>query len=150
MPGHDMPGHDMPGHDMPDMCNMNMIFTWDWQNTCVVYKWWHVKTMPGFLATMVALAIFSMLFEYCRAWSAAWRRRQVASVPIAENYTPRNASVRLKSAVMYAGLVGYSFMLMLVFMTYVGWYMIAVVVGAGIGNYLWTADSPETKALICH
>lgn len=128
--------------------NIQMIFTWDWNNTCVVYKWWHVKTTFGFLGTLLALVMISMLYEFCRAWSSEWHRRQRPVLPTAN--VSRDASYRIKSAIMYAGLVAYSFMLMLVFMTYVGWYMIAVVVGAGIGNYLWTADGPETKALICH
>lgn len=133
---------------MPEMCNMNMIFTWDWQNTCVVYKWWHVKTLPGFLGTLLAIGLLAMFYEFCRAWSSGWHKRHRPALPTATNN--RDTALRIKSAILYGFLVGYSFMLMLVFMTYVGWYMLAVVVGAGIGNYFWTCDSPETKALICH
>lgn len=81
----------------------------------------------------MAIVLLSMLYEFCRHWSSNWHKRHRPALPTATNN--RDVSIRIKSAFLYAFLVGYSFMLMLVFMTYVGWYMLAVVVGAGIGNY---------------
>lgn len=116
-----------------------MTFNWDWRNSCVVYEWWHVKTVPGFLGTLVALVLLSMLYEFCRSWCARWHQVNNSS----------NRAGAIKSSILYAFLVGYSFMLMLVFMTYNGYYMLAVVIGAGVGHFLWAKDE-TTKPLICH
>ncbi|OBA19601.1 Ctr copper transporter [Metschnikowia bicuspidata var. bicuspidata NRRL YB-4993] len=142
-------GHDMPMHDM---CKMNMLFTWEWENTCVVYKWWHVKTAPGFVGTVLALVLLSMFYEFTRSWISLWKARWTPN-SIAPN-TPlvsgrASKSIRIKSAALYAFQVGFSFMLMLVFMTYNGWYMLAIVAGAGFGFYLW-GDEKEAKSMLCH
>lgn len=141
--------HDMPMHDM---CKMNMIFTWEWKNTCVVYEWWHVKTKTGFLLTLVAIALLSMFYEFVRNWISRWKARRTPlssglSTPVLAGRAPN--SLRVKLAALYALQVGYSFMLMLVFMTYNGWYMLAVVAGAGLGFYLW-GDEGEAKSMVCH
>ncbi|QFZ26820.1 putative copper transport protein [Clavispora lusitaniae] len=149
--GMDHPGMDHPGmdHDMPmDMCKMNMLFTWDWKNTCVVYKWWHVKTLAGFLGTLVAITALSMGYELARCWIFNWRNKGAAFN--ASNFSGRSfKAFKAKSSLLYAFQVGYSFMLMLVFMTYNGWYMLAVALGAGIGHYLWGNHS-ENLSLSCH
>ncbi|GEQ67884.1 hypothetical protein JCM33374_g1550 [Metschnikowia sp. JCM 33374] len=129
-----------------------MIFTWEWKNTCVVYKWWHVKTMQGFLGTLLAIVFLSMFYEFIRNWISCWKVRWIAvssgagSSGVAPQ-TPK--SLRIKLASLYAFQVGYSFMMMLVFMTYNGWYMLATVVGAGLGFFLW-GDVSESKAMVCH
>lgn len=124
-----------------------MVFTWDWHNTCVVYKWWHVKTTQGFLGTMVAIVVLSMLYEFLRNWIRTWRtRRQLSLAAPAQKSPP---ALRSKMALLYAVQVGYSFMLMLVFMTYNGWYMLAVVAGAALGFYLW-GDEAEARSMSCH
>ncbi|SGZ51821.1 CIC11C00000000056 [Sungouiella intermedia] len=154
--------HDMP---MPDMCKMNvcilvlflslqivpanlqMLFTWEWENTCVVYKWWHVKTFQGFVGTLVAIAALSLLYEFSRAWVNTWRIKNTPPVGSAPSSLSRAYKVKL--SVFYAFQVGFSFMLMLVFMTYNGWYMLAVVAGAGIGHYLWGSET-ESRSMSCH
>lgn len=129
-----------------------MIFTWEWKDTCVVYKWWHVKTLSGFLLTLVAIAFLSMLYEFIKNWICRWKAQRI---PISSGMnTPvlagrGNKSLRIKLAVLYAFQVGYSFMLMLVFMTYNGWYMLATVIGAGFGFYFW-GDEGEAKSMVCH
>lgn len=123
-----------------------MIFTWDWENTCVVYKWWHVKTVQGFVGTLVAIALLSMGFEFTRTWINTWKTKSRGLLTV----TSRNSAFKTKSALLYAFQVGYSFMLMLVFMTYNGWYMLAVVVGAGVGNYLWASPEADARSLLCH
>ena len=46
-------------------------------------------------------------------------------------------TIQNQRGVLYGFQVIYSFWLMLVFMTYNGWYMLAVGVGAGLGNCIW-------------
>lgn len=126
-----------------------MIFTWDWHNSCIIYKWWHVTTFPGFLGTLVALVVLSMLYEYLRVRISRWRQKHVTGAGIASPAARTLSAVRVRLALLYGVQVGYSFMLMLVFMTYNGWYMMAVVAGAGLGFYLW-GDEADTRAMVCH
>lgn len=123
-----------------------MLFTWDWENTCVVYKWWHVKTLPGFLGTLIAIVVISMMYEFSRNWISRWKSK---NHPVITSSSKTKAQFKIKGSLLYAFQVGYSFMLMLVFMTYNGWYMLAVVIGAALGFYLW-GDSSENRAMLCH
>jgi len=52
-------------------------------------------------------------------------------------------------AALYAVQVFYSFFIMLLFMTYNGWIMLAVAVGAFIGHLSFGAES-ATKDVACH
>lgn len=55
---------------------------------------------------------------------------------------------RCLDASLYASQVAYSFTLMLVFMTYNGWLMLSVLVGAASGHYFW--GIPEARSMACH
>ncbi|KAI5960161.1 CTR2 [Candida pseudojiufengensis] len=131
--------HEMPS--MPeDRCSMNMLFTWDWHNVCIVYKWWHIKTFPGFVISLIAVAVISSFYELLKKWFSHWERTSNAPLP----------RFKLQRALLYGLQVYYSFLLMLVFMTYNGWYMISVAVGAAIGNYLWGGMTESSRNLSCH
>lgn len=123
-----------------------MLFTWDWKNTCVVYKWWHVKTFQGFIGTLIAIALLTVGYELLKSWIAKWKARTTGVLPAATGRA--RSSLRTKHSILYALQVGYSFLLMLVFMTYNGWYMLAVVVGAGVGHYLF--GDTDGRGLECH
>lgn len=147
--GHDMPGHDMPGHGgspSPDRCSMNMLFTWDWKNTCVVFKWWHIRTFQDFVLTFIAIVVLTAGYEWLRTFVATWDARSRTNIIGTGERTVNK--YRMTRGIFYGLQVGASFWLMLVFMTYNGWLMIAVVLGAAIGNYLW-GDSGE-RHLACH
>lgn len=125
-----------------------MLFTWEWKNTCVVYKWWHVKTFTGFLGTVLAIGVLSMGYEFTRDWISIWKIKN--STTRSTNPSARSVKTfEIVLSVLYAFQVGYSFMLMLIFMTYNGWYMLAVALGAGIGNYLW-GNRSENLSMSCH
>lgn len=159
MPDHSMPDHSMPDHSMPDkepMCSMNMIFTWDWKNTCIVFKWWHVKTTYDFIFSFIAVVLLGMGYEFSKHWFNKWQKSYINVV--AGSTVNSNAvalrQYKIKQSLFYGFQVGYSFMLMLVFMTYNGWFMIAVVIGAVIGKQLWgdcTSDAiGESRSMACH
>lgn len=138
-------GHDMPG--MPGMggerCAMNMIFTWDWHNTCVVFEWWHIKTYAGFIASFFAIVALGVGYEYIKALFGNWERSSIASGVS----TSQQKRFKLYRGIIYGVQVFYSFWLMLVFMTYNGWLMIAVAMGAGIGNYICGGTGGSTDAI---
>lgn len=132
-------GMDMP--DMPhDMCSMNMLFTWDYKNMCVIFRWWHVRTLTDLVLTMIAIAALSAGYEYVR-----YRMR---GLDAANETSLSNDDQKVRRAIGYALLVAYSYFLMLVFMTYNGWAMLSVAVGAGLGFYKWGTTSARTLA--CH
>lgn len=126
-----------------------MSFTWLWKNSCVIYEWWHVKTLGGFLGTLLTIALLSAFYEFSRAWINTWKSKNRPSL-LTPTSSTRNTAFKVKSALLYAFQVGFSFMLMLVFMTYNGWYMIAVVVGAGVGHFLWGSADADARGLVCH
>lgn len=130
-----------------------MLFTWDWNNSCVVFKWWHVKTFTGFMISMVVILLLSAGYEFTKAWITTWERKTVATMtaslsPTSTTNSTQQRKFRTQRGVLYGIQVFYSFFLMLVFMTYNGWYMIAVAVGAGLGNYFWGGSTE--KSLSCH
>ncbi|KAF2968238.1 hypothetical protein GQX73_g5321 [Xylaria multiplex] len=57
---------------------------------------------------------------------------------------------RILKAVLYGLQNFYAFMIMLLFMTYNGYVMIAVAVGAGLGYYLFGSHTRATKETACH
>lgn len=141
MMDHDMP---MPGHgdhgSTDKVCSMNMLFTWDYNNLCVVFKWWHISTVLQLALSMLVVAVLGAGYEYLRCRIRKLDNRNVNAVA--------NPPSRLQLAVGYGAQVFYSYMLMLVFMTYNGWIMIAVSLGAVAGFYLW--GNVAERQMMCH
>lgn len=149
MPGmdHDMP--DMPDMPMHDMCSMNMLFTWDYTNTCVVFKWWHIRSIYSFLISFLAVIVLALGYEFLRYRTSLWDNRQKAILEASAINTRSLNLYKLKKSFIYGCQVGYLFLLMLVFMTYNGWLMIAVAVGAAIGHFIWGINSND-RGMECH
>jgi len=57
---------------------------------------------------------------------------------------------RVIMATLYAIQVFYSFFIMLLFMTYNGWIMLSVAVGAFVGYLVFGSDTSATKTVACH
>ncbi|KAI3406787.1 CTR2 [Candida oxycetoniae] len=148
--------HGMPG--MPeDRCSMNMVFTWDWKNTCIVFKWWHIRTFSGFAISLIAIVVLGMGYEFIKNWFANWEKKNMATFVITNNNNTGSTfqkRFKFEQSLVYGVQVFYSFWLMLVFMTYNGWYMLAVALGAAIGNYFWGVSSDSVagtaRNMSCH
>lgn len=101
---------------------------------------------------MVAILLLSAGYELVKGWVANWERNTLATLTASSTTSNTNSTqqrkFRTQRGVLYGIQVFYSFFLMLVFMTYNGWYMIAVAVGAGLGNYFWGGSSE--RSLSCH
>ncbi|CAI4968459.1 ANM_HP_G0076580.mRNA.1.CDS.1 [Saccharomyces cerevisiae] len=148
--GHDH--SDMHMGDGDDTCSMNMLFSWSYKNTCVVFEWWHIKTLPGLILSCLAIFGLAYIYEYLKY---CVHKRQLSQRVLLPNrsLTKINQADKVSNSILYGLQVGFSFMLMLVFMTYNGWLMLAVVCGAIWGNYSWcTSYSPEIddSSLACH
>ncbi|VUC20547.1 unnamed protein product [Clonostachys rosea] len=151
----DMDHGDMDHGDhggMEDMCNMNMLFTWDTNNLCIVFRQWHVRSTSSLLFSLLAVVLIGIGYEAIRAFS---RRYELASSKRVESL-PRQSQAQLSQrthvikGALYALQNFYAFMLMLLFMTYNGWVMIAVTLGAFFGYLIFGKSSSATKENACH
>ncbi|SCU98524.1 LAMI_0F15060g1_1 [Lachancea mirantina] len=150
---HSDAGHAGMDHGGSGMCSMNMLFTWAYKDTCVVFKWWHIKTIPHMFFSCFAVGALAYLYEYLKYCCHKSLVHHGGAVSANTGLTSgMGRSLRLRRSVWYGLQVGFSFMLMLVYMTYNGWLMISVVLGAIYGHYVWGAlleESPRTS-LACH
>ncbi|KAF2627956.1 Ctr copper transporter [Macroventuria anomochaeta] len=169
--------HNMPGMDPGHKCNMNMLFTWDTTDLCIVFRSWHISGTFSLIVALVGIILLTAGYEAVREAS---RRYEAYSNKVLEGrrggddlrvqrakdvhttdesssllHSGRNAGgnaeqqAKLVKAALYAVQVFYSFFIMLLFMTYNGWIMLAVAVGAFVG-YLLFANSSPTKSAACH
>ncbi|KAI1083231.1 Ctr copper transporter family protein [Whalleya microplaca] len=164
-------GHGDMGHgDMPmPMCNMNMLFTWDTTNLCIVFRQWHIRGPASLVFSLLAIvavcAGYEALREATRRYETWVGQQQDAAPNQGESVTESTPFLRagrsnqaeaigqrarIVKAVLYAVQNFYAFMIMLLFMTYNGFVMIAVAVGAGLGYYLFGAHTKVTKETACH
>ncbi|KAK0661126.1 Copper transport protein CTR2 [Lasiodiplodia hormozganensis] len=165
------------GHGDMDMgggpkCNMNMLFTWDTTDLCIVFRSWHVGStwslIVSLLGVVVLCAGYELVREVSRRYEASVAARQ-SGVRVGGSGVPANNAggrtvvawsareekrVKIVKAVLYAVQVFYSFFIMLLFMTYNGWVMLAVAVGAFVGYLAFGnaggAGGSATKSVACH
>ncbi|KFH48059.1 Copper transport protein-like protein [Hapsidospora chrysogenum ATCC 11550] len=149
---------------MDDMCSMNMLFTWDTTNLCIVFRSWHVRSTASLIFSLAAVVLLAVGYEAMRALSRRYETavaHRIDSVPNAvtettpfftsgQNQTPAAQRAHLIKGLLYALQTFYAFMLMLVFMTYNGWVMLAVSIGAFVGYVLFGQATPATRDNACH
>ncbi|KAI1394977.1 Ctr copper transporter family protein [Hypoxylon fuscum] len=162
-------GHGDMGHgDMPmPMCNMNMLFTWDTTNLCIVFRQWHIRGTASLVFSLLAIiaicAGYEALREGIRRYESFEAAKQDAAPhdPNAETTTllgvGRSSSAdaigrraHIIKSVLYAVQNFYAFMIMLLFMTYNGFVMFAVAIGAGLGYYFFGSHTKVRKETACH
>ncbi|KAF2026490.1 ctr copper transporter family protein [Setomelanomma holmii] len=136
--------------DQPHKCNMNMLFTWDTTNLCIVFRGWHVSGTGSLIVSLLAIVLLTAGYEAVREAS---RRYEAYSSRVVEGRRGgddlREQQMKIVKGALYAVQVFYSFFIMLLFMTYNGWIMLAVAVGAFVG-YLLFSNSSSTKTVACH
>lgn len=152
--------HGHMDHGMPGMggdgpkCNMNMLFTWDTTDLCIVFPSWHISGTGSLIFSLLAVVLLTAGYEAIREMS---RRYESYAKGLLEGPRGRNGNagrgtvqqVKMIKAALYAVQVFYSFFIMLLFMTYNGWIMLAVAVGAFVG-YIMFSESSSTKSVACH
>ncbi|KAI7871481.1 Ctr copper transporter [Spinellus fusiger] len=174
-----MEGHgEHHGHDdMSSKCVMNMFFNWQIENLCIVFESWHISTPSGLILSCLAVFAIAAGYEYIRSWSAlmesAWNttqwKKKTGGGNALENDLDMSEADSMRGDVInhsfnslskrqslirsgvYTVLVAISFWLMLVFMTYNGYLMLSVVLGAGFGHYHFGKGNYDTKrSMQCH
>ncbi|RKU42340.1 hypothetical protein DL546_005460 [Coniochaeta pulveracea] len=143
----------MPGHGgMDDMCQMSMLFTWNTKNLCIVFKWWHIRSTFALWVSLLAVVAIGMGYEALREGIRryeVWAARRADAVP-RQNKSAITDRAHVIKSVLYAVQNFYAFMIMLIFMTYNGWVMLAVSVGAGLGYLVFGKRTTATKDTACH
>ncbi|KAI1390193.1 Ctr copper transporter family protein [Hypoxylon trugodes] len=159
-------GHGDMGHgDMPQMCSMNMLFTWDTTNLCIIFRQWHIRGTASLVFSLLAIIAISAGYEALREGI----RRYEASISTKQDISPsepntesttllgvgRNSSSigqrdHIIKAILYGVQNFYAFMIMLLFMTYNGFVMFSVAIGAGLGYYFFGSHTKATKETACH
>ncbi|KAL7805159.1 Ctr copper transporter [Trichoderma aethiopicum] len=175
---HAMEGHEgHGGHGgMQDMCSMNMLFTWDTTNLCIVFRQWHVRSTASLIFSLIAVVFLGIGYEALRSVSRRYEASlatRLETVPTAPQHAYRDDDEEIVTetpafhrpgqnretvskrghvikATLYAIQNFYAFMLMLVFMTYNGWVMVAVSLGAFVGYLLFGHSTSATKDNACH
>ncbi|KIW32956.1 uncharacterized protein PV07_04466 [Cladophialophora immunda] len=162
--GMDHGGMDHGGMD-DGQCSMNMLFNWQVKGLCIVFESWRVTGPMSLLLSLVAIALLTAGYECVREISRRYdekfnaRMNALGTSPPAESSSllagseSRDGAGRqgtITRAGLYALQVFYSFFIMLLFMTYNGFVMLAVAVGAFIGYLAFSYKTSPTKTAACH
>ncbi|KAF3124642.1 hypothetical protein TWF703_011248 [Orbilia oligospora] len=144
---------DMGHGDMGDRCSMNMLFTWDPTNLCIIFRSWHVRGTVSLIFSLLAIVALTAGYEFVREVSRRYEAKLEAKRGILRREGPGGTTIQkdgqLIKALLYALQVFYSFFIMLLFMTYNGWVMLAVAVGAFVGYMIW-GNTSAVKSVACH
>ena len=69
-----------------------MIFTWDYTDICVVFRWWQITNLASLLLSLAAIVFLSMGYEYLRECTRRFEKKRVlvdgTYVPISTIYFP--------------------------------------------------------------
>lgn len=47
-----------------------MLFNWQVENTCVVFRWWHIKGPIGLIVSCIAIFLIAASYEWIRYYTA--------------------------------------------------------------------------------
>jgi len=178
--------------DMGPKCSMHMLWNTQIEDTCIVFKQWHISSRFVFALSFFAIILISLGYEYLREYQRIVDRRIALALsrskasgkrsvsgrstpeqsgseveetgllsgsPKVSKRTPVPLYPRILRATLYGIQVFVSFFLMLVFMTYNAYLILAVVVGASIGHFVFgagldveaiLAGGDSGKGVACH
>lgn len=132
-------------------CSMKMHFNWDTIDMCLVTTKWHIRNTKDLYISLVVIALICVGYEYLRAYA-----RLVCDRPITPEHSslvlraPGISSSRLSKTFVYTIQVFLSFMIMLLFMSYNGYVMGAILAGTAVGYYLFNSEYSSSKPAFCH
>ncbi|KAG8905888.1 hypothetical protein FRB99_008029 [Tulasnella sp. 403] len=132
------------------MCKMHII----------VFRSWHTSSVAQFFISCLIIVLIGVLFEWLRKVQRFYDAK-LARGTATPGQGPKKLQVgpRLLRAALYGTLVFISFFIMLVFMTYNGYLIISVIIGAMLGHYILNQEldtTPEgsgavaSNGMACH
>lgn len=140
-------GHDMPGMKM---CKMSMTLNADYENLCILTDHIMVTSRFQLVLAMVGVGIFAFGYEYFKIFVDQLESRYAQFLQSNTVTECERKAYKLRLSSAYAFSVGYSFIIMLLFMSFNIWVMFAVCVGAGLGHYFCDRPTSSTANLACH
>ncbi|KAI0709546.1 Ctr copper transporter [Cerioporus squamosus] len=181
----------MPGMPMPSQpqCSMNMLWNTQIEDTCIVFRSWHISSTAAFVFSCFVVVGLGVLYEYLRVAQRGAQGKGKAAVGrsssggsvsgrdspeidseeaglltgslVVKGYkgTQLPLTARITRASLYGAQVFLSFFLMLVFMTYNAYLILATVVGAALGHFIFSAymdidavlsGGGDSKGMACH
>lgn len=148
------------------MCSMNMLFTWNTKNLCIIFRWWRVSNTFTLILSLLGVVALTAGYEAIRSGSRryeAYVEKKTTGITLGDDNTENtpflwsgknqvevNKKAHVIKALLYAIQNFYAFMLMLLFMTYNGWVMLAVGVGSFVGFLLFGTNTSASKETACH
>ncbi|TID30094.1 hypothetical protein CANINC_001318 [Pichia inconspicua] len=139
-------GHNEPGMKM---CKMSMTLNSDYENLCILTDKLMVTTKTQMILAMILVSVFAALFEYYRAFVDKLQHRYAQYLQSGMVTEKERLKYKLILSTAYSVSVGYSFIIMLLFMSFNVWVMLAVCIGAGLGHFLCERKSGSVS-LVCH
>jgi len=76
-----------------------MLFTWDTTNLCIVFRWWHIRTTPGLIFSLLAVVALTAAYEALRSLSRRYESfaaRKEEETPSKLPLTPKNSFKKRK------------------------------------------------------
>lgn len=73
--------------------NLQMLFTWDTENLCIVFSQWHIRSTASLLISLVVVVLLGVGYEALRAASRRYElslTKQIESIP--REYLPVQSS----------------------------------------------------------
>ncbi|KAJ6586449.1 Ctr copper transporter [Mycena vulgaris] len=171
----------MDHHPPMPRCSMNMLWNTQIVNTCIVFRSWHVSSTTAFIASCAIIMALGVFYEALRAFQKKLDARialELANAPGSVHLpvgddadsedgrprvrTPPNGTTvplipRVLRATLYGASVFLSFFLMLIFMTYNAYLILATVLGAAVGHFFFSGTidvdyllHEESKGIPCH
>lgn len=141
---HDM-GMDMNGTDHM----MKMYFHFGVSET-ILFKGWETDNVGGLIGSMIGIFVLATLYEGLKYWREDLMRKAIAKQQYVANASKANCAEENKQiqvnmmsfphaiqTLLHMVQMIISYFLMLIFMTYNVWLCIAVVLGAGLGYFLF-------------
>ncbi|KAK3659446.1 copper transpport protein [Elasticomyces elasticus] len=113
---HSHMGHgdmDMGDGDSP-MCSMNMLFTWDTQNLCIIFRSWRVTSTFTLVLSILGVMALTAGYEAIREASRQYEERHATALESTPRSTAQAEEKKGKviKAAFYAVQVFYSFFIM--------------------------------------
>lgn len=139
--------------DMPHMpCSMNSAFTWSYQGTCIIISQWKLNSILSLTVTCLLIMLFVIFIQWVHFRLNILNKEQLL---LQAKSSARYQNLKRLRILLYALESFSSLIVMLLFMTYVGWIWLAITLGSMAGWYIYdtTATIPDIldrDPLICH
>jgi hypothetical protein len=68
----------------PPLTELQMLFTWNTENLCIIFRWWHIRSLTSLLVSLAAIVLLTTGYEALREITRRyekWVEKKADSVP---------------------------------------------------------------------